>query len=360
MKLIPNDYSLTLNTRFNNTYFISGHVYDKFALGVMGSDLNQNFGNNVMSNFADAITNVFFYPFDLKKMYNLIRDDEHTDISNYKEIYFGKRSIGLSGYWRNSRYVNETIGYLDMGTIYIKGKYNDFRDYEPYCQIKIYLPFIGEIELPPSLIVNKYVNFTYVINIFTGRVLVNIKTNKNNLQDNNWILIKIINSNIGVSLPIGGSNAAMLNTRMESSALAGILGTIAGAAAGFILGGAGGAAAGAITGLAGLAGGAIESGINADNPDFVSSGAIGNGGEMGYNGKNIIITYYYSSANIPTNYAKTYGFPAYYTERLTNLNGFTIVDNPHLEGSDFNLCLDDEKKELEKILTSGFLLDDKT
>ncbi len=360
MKLIPDNYSLTFNTRFNNTYFISGHVYDKFALGVMNADLKQNFGDNVMSNFSDAITSVILFPFDLKEMYQLIRDDDHPETSNYKQIYFGTKSIGLSGYWQNSRYKGNTVGYLDMGTIFVQGKYNDFRDYEPYCKIKIYLPFIGEIDLPPSLIVNKYVNFTYIVNVFTGQVLVNIKTNKNNLLDDNWILIKFIKTTIGVSLPIGGSNSAILNERLNATILSGLIGTLVSMGAGAAVGGLPGAVAGAVAGIGSLIGGAIKEGTAADNPDFASSGTIGNGGEMAYNGKNVIITYFYSSSNIPTNYAKTYGFPAYYTEKLSSLNGFTIVDNPHLEGNDFNLCLDDEKKELEKILTSGFLLDDKT
>lgn len=359
MKLVPDNYSLTLNTRFNNTYFISGNIYDKFALYVLGNDLANNFAIGVMNNYSDAITSAMFFPFDLRELYKY----NNNYITEEAQIYFGKKVVAiddkpLKGYWQNSRYKEGVVGYLDMGTIFVEGLYNDFRDYEPYCKIKIYLPFIGEIDIPASLIMKKWVNFTYVINVYNGEVLVNIKTNTSNTNNDKWILIKSIKSLVGVQLPFGSSNYAALSNRAAINAITGLLTIVGSAGAGFLVGGLPGGLAGGVASSAAVLGRIGSDTFEALNPDYGSSGVIGNGGEMAFNGKNVIITLFYNVVDLPPNYAKTYGFPAQYTTKLSALNGFTIVSNPHLEGDGFKNCLEEEKKEIEKILTSGFLLDD--
>lgn len=355
MKLIPDNYSLTLNTRFNNTYFISGNIYDKFALYVLGTDLTLNFDGGIMNNYADAITSAIIFPFNLKELYNNLTEEV--------QIYFGKAgvkldNVPLKGFWQNSRFKGSTVGYLDMGTIFVQGLYRDFRDYEPYCKVKIYLPFIGEIDIASSLVINKWVNFTYVVNVYNGEVLVNIKTNTSNTNNNNWILIKTLKSTIGVNLPVGSSNYAALSNRAAIDSITGLLSIVGSAGSGLALGGIGGMAAGAISSTSKFFGTMINDTNAALNPDYNTSGVIGNGGTMSFNGKNVIITLFYNVVDLPSNYAKTYGFPAQYTAVLKSLSGFTVVSNPHLEGNRFKNCLEEEKKEIEKILTSGFLLDD--
>lgn len=356
MKLVPDDYSLTLNTRFNNTYFISGDKYDKFALYVLGANLSLNFGDGVMNNYSDAITSAIIFPFNLKKLY----DDLPTEV----QLYFGKskvtleNDVPLKGFWQNSRYKGSTVGYLDMGTIFVQGLYKDFRDYEPYCKVKIYLPFIGEIDITSSLIINKWVNFTYVVNVYNGEVLVDIKTNTSNTNDNNWILIKTLKTTIGINLPIGSSNYAALANRTAMDAISGLLVMAGNMAGGYALNNVEGGAGAGLVSLGRFAGTMASDAIALNSPDYNTSGVIGNGGTMSFNGKNVIITLFYNVVDLPSNYAKTYGFPAQYTTILKSLNGFTIVSNPHLEGNGFKNCLEEEKKEIEKILTTGFLLDD--
>jgi hypothetical protein len=355
MKKINDNYSLTLNTRFNTTYFISGAVYDKFALYCMSNDGHPGYPDNLMDNYGNGIVKSIMFPFDLQKLFNITGDRVNLN--------FGHASTGLSAYFTNSRYKTKSVGYLDMGTMYIQGKYNDFRDYTPYCRIVLYLPFIGNVYIEPSLIINKYINITYIVNVYDGTLLANIKTNTVNSDDSSdWVLIKTISQNIGCVLPFGGSNAStislMSGINLIKSFFTNPISNVGGGAA---RGGIAGAIGGIAQSVSEIANSFIDIGFVDANLHYITKDNINDGGIVnGFNGKNVIITFYYNCGHIPTNYAKTYGLPAQYTAKLSTLNGFTIVDNPHLEGNDFSLCLDDEKKELEKILTSGFLLDDKT
>lgn len=357
MYKINDEYSLTLNTRFNTTYFISGQVYDKFALYCL--DANQgggNFPTNLMDNYGNGIVKTIMFPFDLRKLFKIT--------SERVNLNYGNASTTLSAYFTNSRFdtTKKSLGYIDMGTIYVEGKYNDFRDYSPYCKILMYLPFVGNIYIEPSLIVNKFVNIIYVVNIYDGTLLVNIKTNTSNNNDKNWVLIKTLNQNIGCILPFGGSNASLLNFQASVNVFKSFFtNPIGNVGAGAAYGGVSGAIGGIATSANEQINTVMDAAHQNQNLHYVTKDNINDGGIInGFNGKNVIITFFYNCGHIPTNYAKTYGLPAHYTAKLSTLNGFTIVDTPHLEGADFNLCLDDEKKELEKILTSGFLLDDKT
>lgn len=311
------------NNRMGQANFVSYDVLERFAkyaIGLTWTDVTDFFLKT-----REFVTKILFFPFDLVKAYK-----QFNNSISYDNIWIGNKVSTLGAFQPNDI---PYVTYLDFGTYFIERTYNDFRDYEPYSKYSIYLPFLGVKELKSEQIVGKYLSIVYIVNYLTGDCLVDIKTSLTN-DENDWYTIKNYTLRLGIELPIGGTNAGQESIKA-------VLKTVFASGIGFD------------------AKGAMETGINLSSNINGIFSEIGNGSENIYLGKECYIIKQTNEIDIPTNYGKTYGFPAQYTAKLSTLNGFTIVDNPHLEGNDFNLCLDDERKELEKILTSGFLLDDK-
>lgn len=333
------------------SYFISGDVYDRLMRKILTIDWTT--AGDSLSTAYTFIPRVIFFPINFSE-FNIYLKGETSSIL-YKEMYVGNnQSLGLSGYQviqdiQNNPSSVEHIGIsIDMGTFSFPDIYNDFRDYSPYTHISVYLPFLGYYDLPDFII--KYpISVIYVPNLYTGDLLCEIKCNINN----NWVIVKEITGKIGIDLCVGGSNASQISINQLFAPINTISNVYKGALTGAFLGGGKAALAG---GILGIANSAKETLDNQLETGYCTP--IGCGGINGYNGKNVIFYLHRNTIDIPTNYAKTYGFPAQYTSKLKNLNGFTIVSNPHLEGNGFNFCLEEEKKEIEKILTTGFLLDD--
>lgn len=63
---------------------------------------------------------------------------------------------------------------FNCGTIQINGIYDDFRDYEPYTQMQLYIPFCGLVDLKPSVCVGHNLKLEEEIEYVTGDILANI------------------------------------------------------------------------------------------------------------------------------------------------------------------------------------------
>lgn len=329
------------NNRMGQANFVSYDVLERFAKYAIG--LTWTNVTDFFLRTREFVTKILFFPFDLVKAYK-----QFNNSINYDNIWIGNKVSTLGAFQPNDI---PYVTYLDFGTYFIERTYNDFRDYEPYSKYSIYLPFLGVKELKSEQIVGKYLSIVYIVNYLTGDCLVDIKTSLTN-DENDWYTIKNYTLRLGVELPIGGTNAGQESIKAVLNVLKTVFVTS-------YFGSMTGGLPALVTGIGFAAKGAMETGINLSSNINGIFSEIGNGSENVYLGKECYIIKQTNEIDIPTNYGKTYGFPAHYTAKLSTLNGFTIVDNPHLEGTDFNLCLDDEKKELEKILTSGFLLDDK-
>lgn len=82
-------------------------------------------------------------------------------------------------------YVNNFKCGFTLGEYYVKPKFNDFRDYEPYTSFRIYLPYYGNIELPCNEIMGRYLQFRLAIDPFTGQAVYYVCTTKNSISWNN-------------------------------------------------------------------------------------------------------------------------------------------------------------------------------
>ena len=131
--------------------------YDVTTLSGIWEDIKKGlemYGSNPM----DVVQGLRFYPFDLSQIF--------TNLQSQNYIYFGAYQLQLQN---SSVYkVIYANGYKDLGTVSVRRTFNDWRDFEPYTKLSIYLPYIGRYPLKAERYYGKQVNIRYYIDIRTG------------------------------------------------------------------------------------------------------------------------------------------------------------------------------------------------
>lgn len=208
---------------------------------------NVLFGDNQ----ANAIIGCQYFPFDATLVCSL-------------ESSSG--SIWVGG-WESQNATGKKVNYNDktisIGEFFLPDMFKDFRDYEPYTNIYVQLPYCGTYQLSVQKYLNKTVKISYAVDIFTGACTALIYANN--------ILMDSMDGMIGSQRPVTGRTAAnMLQaiTRGSASVAAGVAGGMK----------MGGTLAGA--GEAVFAGGAniAALGIGAGTPTKIAATALAGGG----------------------------------------------------------------------------------
>lgn len=140
-------------------YEISNNLfdYDVTTLSGIWDDIKKGlemYGSNPM----ECVQGLRFYPFDLTSIFT------QTQSQNY--VYFGAYQLQL----QNSSvykmiYAN---GYKDLGSVTIRRTFKDWRDFEPYTKLSIYLPYVGRYQLDLNKYYDKTVNIRYYLDVRTG------------------------------------------------------------------------------------------------------------------------------------------------------------------------------------------------
>lgn len=155
------------------------------------------FGANPM----DALIDLRLYPFDVRAL--------PTVTANQQDIILGRHNTEVEGYLMTTN----STAVLDLGSIYIKEKYHNFLDYEPYTKINLYIPYIGSIEILPSIYMNRTLSVRVIVDFITGAATAVVYCNGIPMVYQNGIM--------GISIAMTGNNAAEYAN--------GILGNIVGA-----------------------------------------------------------------------------------------------------------------------------------
>lgn len=139
-------------------YNISNSLFDYDVTTLTGiwEDIKKGlemYGSNPM----EVVQGLRYYPFDLSEII--------TNVQSQNYIYFGAYKLDLSTNVHKVIYMN---GYKDLGSVTIKRTFNDWRDFEPYTKLSIYLPYIGRYPLKAERYYGKTVNIRYYIDIRTG------------------------------------------------------------------------------------------------------------------------------------------------------------------------------------------------
>lgn len=210
-------------------------------------DGNLLFGDNQ----ANAIIGCQYFPFDAADVCSLE--------SSSGSIWVG----GWESQSSTGKKVNMNDKVLTIGEFFFNDMYKDFRDYEPYTNLYVQLPYCGTYQLSIQKYLNKMVKIAYAVDIFTGACTALIYANN--------ILLDSMDGMIGSQRPVTGRTAA----NILQAVTRGSASVAAGAAAGIKAAGV----AGELAGTAGAIGSSLPAfGANVGGGAMIGGAHIAAGG----------------------------------------------------------------------------------
>lgn len=150
---------------FNQTYILNKAEVDSIQDYIYGADDTtlENFLKGI-SNFGgspmDAFISLHMWPFDVR---------DFVTGSTTAKLVVGRTTISDGG--------GDVIGYvmppdangiIDCGHFHIDEVFESFLDYEPYTTINLFIPFVGSVDLAPSLYMGKTVSVKIICDWITG------------------------------------------------------------------------------------------------------------------------------------------------------------------------------------------------
>lgn len=251
-------------------------------------------------------------------------------IQGSKNIMFGNVDSGISCDYLSSNYCN-----VDCGSVAVDEFVGSFLDYEPYCKLNLFLPYVGFVPLSADDIVGGSINVQYNVDVLSGHCVAFVKHSVKGV-------IYSYSGNCITNIPITSQS---FTGAMQSyyTGLTGIAGSALGA-----LG----------SGSAGLVQTAGEIARTAANtvfdmhPTFQRSGSMGGASAiMGVQTPFIVIQR--PRFSVPNKVQKYVGQTSNITMNLSDCSGFTMCDYVHLDGI---TATSEEIIEMESMLKEGVIL----
>ena len=244
---------------------------------------------------------------------------------------------------------------IDCGTINVSRYFGSFLDYNPYTSIKIYLPFIGYRELDVDEVMNASLHLYYNVDTLTGTCVALINVSKDIKGTNLNSVLYQFDGMIANELPVSAADY----TQVASALMRGIATT---AAAIGISAATGGAGAGVALGSAVVPEKAIATGVGASMISAVDTVTtkinVQHGGSMGGSMGALAVKQPYLIINRvipknPSNYEKLHGKPSNIYKKLSELKGFTKMQDIQIKSTIGSV---DETEEIKQLLLGGVVI----
>lgn len=281
---------------------------------------------DVLKEVVEALKRSISNPLDYVVGLNII-PSQGLSIGGSSVIKFGFTSSGVSMPRLSNQYFSVDCGSLYFDTLCG----NTFLDYAPYSKFSIYLPYIGVKEVDANDFVGHTIGVVYHGDTVTGGVTAYITKDGSVMYQ--------YSGSCAISIPLTADGWGS---------------TISGAvqiASSLVAAGATGGAAG--VGLAAAKGAAsVAANPSMLSPQVSRSGAVsGSAGCMGVQYPYVIReAVRFHSTN---GFNKTSGYPSFYYRELSNVRGYTVCLNVHLENIPGT---QGEIAEIEKLLKEGVIL----
>ena len=234
--------------------------------------------------------------------------------------------------------------YIDAGTVTVNAPFGSYRDFEPYSELSVWLPYHGWEKLEIKKYINKTVNIRYYVDITTCTAIIALVVD-NHLCDQ-------FSCNIGVQLPLCGNNLSEYANNMIRSILTAGVTTVGGAMSGAMVGGGvPGAIIGGGLGLAaGVAKGTFEMAQKPKPKDMaVTKGAFA-AGAGSYMPQYVRFRIDTHDIIEPENLTELYGRPSSSSGPVSSFSGFLKVNTIKLNTGRMT---DAEVSEITSLLESG-------
>lgn len=284
-------------------------------------------------------------------------------------------------------------------------------DYEPYTQLKIYLPYYGWVDIPINDVLNKYIQFRLMVDFQTGSAQYILGVNDSSVScphppyvidvnDNKTRVISTYNFQLGTVIPIGtsGTTENVRNAILGAVKLAGSLAV----GAWNVAAGAGIATSTSVTSptkttlsdrarnpktgrmidvtsieertsekrtttatnysnriRANIRSEAFSNSMSVlSNIQYSAASDKSNNTNLNdYISRDIRILIKRSKVKTAdANYAHLYGFPLGEPTALSSITGYTEISSVRIAGEQFNLATQEELSMLNEIITAGIIL----
>lgn len=268
---------------------------------------------------------------------------------NDKNLIFGHVDTGVDCKVVTSQWLE-----VDCGFVTIPEFWGNYLDYNPYTKLRLYLPYIGEIDLNADDVIGPYYNDTYKnigvvyhIDVITGACVAYVTRGEGSGVGARNDVFYTATGNVLMQIPITGNDF-----KGAYSAIIGIAGAaIAGGTAAAAVKGATAGTIGAGAAVAGVS--AAVSNVTSEKESVRHSGNMaGTAGLMGPQTPYIYIDR--PSQAEPYNQGAYTGYPSLIQhDQIGDLSGFTIMYAVKLEGIH---ATKSELEEIERHLLEGVYL----
>ena len=231
----------------------------------------------------------------------------------------------------NAAVVTKQYAEIDCGTIALNESFGDLRDYSPYTQVSLYLPFVGIVEINTDDVMRASISIKYKIDVLTGTCLALVKVKRNDVDG----VLYSYSGNCGVQYPITAGS---------------YLGTIGSLISMVATGAATYASGGALAPLAiGAAANALSGGAKANTS--MSGSLSSNAGAMGIRKPYLIIKRVEPAE--ADRYSEYYGYTTNKLVKLSQVSGYVRIKDINLSGTN---ATEDEQNEIVRLLKEGVIL----
>lgn len=281
----------------------------------------------------DAWKKIFADPMDAVLGLSIVPVDVPSGGS--AAVTVGNISTGVSMTKASAQYVE-----VDCGSLNVKEFWGAYLDYAPYTKCEINLPYCGIHPIDIDDIMGKTVTVKYHIDILSGACCAYVKCGDS-------VLYEFVGQ-CAASIPITGDNwTNVINGVMQIAASVGSMVATGGLAAPVT-----GANAAASIGQAVAIDANIASTIMSMKPSIEKSGSLGGvGGMLAIQKPYLILTR--PKQALPANQNKYTGYPSFITFTLSDLEGYTEIEQIHLENVP---ATNAELDEIVTLLKGGVIL----
>lgn len=322
---------------------LANWLYGVSSIGATSDEMLEKF---LTLNPIDCVADLILYPFTISPY-----------AGERKPVIIGNQTFNSNNIYK----IEDDIFILDFGTLNYRRKFGDFRDFEPYSDCTLQIPYHGDVHLKPSIYCGHDITVKCIIDMLSGASIA--------LVYRDQLVMDSIPGQIGMHVQLSGMQTASYNAALYSAAN----GYKQAAAAdvtktgGALLSMAGNIGSGNFTGAVS----SVFSGIVSDMQSQISL----NNAEYRLEhvqvpfktrGTNSVLTSYGNEQccrliltrpkmleNDFEKFAKTHGFACCINGVVSDFSGFTKFSAIDLSGVDLSAA---EKSELLRILQSGVYL----
>ena len=320
-KIDLNKPKLTTTGIFNRTFAMTSAGIKALANYLWNSD--ETIFNEIVKGLSlmggnpiDGLIDLRLYPFNVVNK---------TTGGASKSIVVGRTDTKVNGIE-----INDYNAVLDLGYCTFYPYFGNFLDYEPFTTASLYIPYVGIVPISTADFMGQTITCKMVVDITTGSCTAIVFAN--------YIPIIYKNGNIGVEIPMTGTNSAEYASR--------IAGGLTSGATDIALGAASKSIGQVVSGVGTIA----DSALSVNNTMYNTAGSSSPACGL-WQPQNCYFIIQRPVPIVPDNYGHTVGYACNYQSTIGACSGYTQTYN--VDVSTIN-APESEKNAIAEILNSGF------